>query len=295
MLRMLNPRTGSALLLSALFCPGPWLAAQVTQTSDLSLAGARQVMTAAVQYARANNAPGAAIAIVDRGGSVMLLERLDGTFPAGGEISIGKARTAARFQRPTKVFEDIIRNGRTPMIALADLVGFTPLLGGVPIEVNGTIVGAIGVSGAASAAQDEEIALAGAKAMLAMTSAAAPVSYFPSTDVAAAFAKGDVLVDGTNGRNYMVHASRREGPGQVEIHEHDTDIIHVLSGHATFVTGGQLTDGKMTAAGEVRGMTVQGGETRELKPGDVVVVPAGTPHWFKSVKGPMTYYVVKVR
>jgi glc operon protein GlcG len=113
--------------------------------------------------------------------------------------------------------------------------------------------------------------------------------------VEAAFAKGDVLVDGAMGRNYMVHASRREGPGQVEIHEQDTDIIHVLSGTATFVTGGRLTDGKMTAAGEVRGMTLEGGETRDLKPGDVVVVPAGTPHWFKAVKGPMTYYVVKVR
>lgn len=283
------------LLLSCLLAPVSRAAGQVAETKDLTLSGARQVMAAAVSYARANSAPGAAIAIVDRGGSVMLLERLDGTFPAGGEISIGKARTAARFQRPTRVFEEIVRNGRTTMIALADLVGFTPLMGGVPIEVNGVMVGAIGVSGAASAAQDEEIAVAGAKAMLGATSAAAPVSFFPSRDVEAAFAKGDVLVDGAMGRNYMVHASRREGPGQVEIHEQDTDIIHVLSGTATFVTGGRLTDGKMTAAGELRGMTLEGGETRDLKPGDVVVVPAGTPHWFKAVKGPMTYYVVKVR
>lgn len=271
------------------------VAAQVATVRELTLDGARQVITAAVQYARENQAPGAAIAVVDRGGYVLALERLDGTFPAGSDISVGKARTAVRFQRETKVFEDLIRNGRTPMIALSEIVGFTPLLGGVPIVVGGQIVGAIGVSGAASAAQDAEIALAGARALGETRSAMAPVSYFESKQVTAAFAKGDVLVDGSNGRNYMVHASRREAPGQVEIHEQDTDIIHVLSGNATFVTGGTLTDGKATGPGEIRGATVMGGETRELKPGDVVVVPAGTAHWFKAVKGPLTYYVVKVR
>lgn len=271
------------------------VAAQVATVRELTLDGARQVITAAVHYAREKQAPGAAIAVVDRGGYVLALERLDGTFPAGSDISVGKARTAVRFQRETKVFEDLIRNGRTPMIALSEIVGFTPLLGGVPIVVGGQIVGAIGVSGAASAAQDEEIALAGARALGETRSAMAPVSYFESKQVTAAFAKGDVLVDGSNGRNYMVHASRREAPGQVEIHEQDTDIIHVLSGTATFVTGGTLTDGKATGPGEIRGATVMGGETRELKPGDVVVVPAGTAHWFKAVKGPLTYYVVKVR
>jgi glc operon protein GlcG len=122
-----------------------------------------------------------------------------------------------------------------------------------------------------------------------------PVSYFERRQVEAAFAKGDVLVGEGNSRNYMVHASRREGPGQVEIHEQDTDIIHVLSGSATFVTGGALQDGKATGPGEIRGTMLAGGEARTLKQGDVMVVPAGTPHWFKEVKGPLTYYVVKVR
>lgn len=276
----------------------PRAPAQVAPARDLTLDGARRVLAAAVAHAKSVNAPGSAIAVVDRGGYVLALERLDGTFPAGSDISVGKARTAVRFQRPTRVFEEIIRNGRTPMIALNDLVGFTPLMGGVPIEVDGMIVGAVGVSGAASAQQDEEIAVAASKALdrTAMSNGdTETVSYFEKTAVDAAFARGDVLVDGSQGRNYMVHASRREAPGQVEIHQEDTDIIHVLSGSATFVTGGVLADGKMTGPGEIRGRTVQGGTTRTIKPGDVLVVPRGTAHWFKEVKGPLTYYVVKVR
>ena len=292
MLTRLRP---AALLLVAAAQP---VAAQVTTARDLTLEGARRVLAAAMAHAKSVNAPGSAIAVVDRGGYLLALERLDGTFPAGSDISVGKARTAVRFQRPTRVFEEIIRNGRTPMIALTELVGFTPLMGGVPIEQDGMIVGAVGVSGAASAQQDEEIAVAASRAlgMAAMSNGPAEtVSYFAKAEVDAAFAKGDVLVDGSNNRNYMVHASRREAAGQVEIHQEDTDIIHVLSGSATFVTGGVLTDGKITGSGEIRGSTVEGGTTRTIKNGDVVVVPRGTAHWFKEVKGPLTYYVVKVR
>jgi glc operon protein GlcG len=104
-------------------------------------------------------APGGVIAVVDDGGNLIALERLDGTFAAGASISIGKARTAALFKRPTRAFEDIIKNGRTAMVALSD---FTPLQGGIPLMVGEEVVGGIGVSGAASAQQDEEIALAGA-------------------------------------------------------------------------------------------------------------------------------------
>jgi glc operon protein GlcG len=82
---------------------------------------------------------------------------LDGTFAAGAKISVGKARTAALFKPPTRAFEDIIKNGRTAMVALED---FTPLQGGVPVVIGGQVVGAVGVSGAASAQRDEEVALA---------------------------------------------------------------------------------------------------------------------------------------
>lgn len=138
------------------------LHAQTEPKKALTRDGAKKVIAAAVSEAKKLNAPGAAIAVVDEGGNLMALERLDGTFAAGANISIGKARTSALFKRPTKAFEDIINKGRTAMTTLND---FTPLQGGVPIMVDGQIVGAIGVSGAASAQQDEDLAMAGAAAL----------------------------------------------------------------------------------------------------------------------------------
>src|SRR5690242_11270255 len=142
--------------------------AQTAEKKTLTIDGARKVIAGAIAYAKKNNAPGGVIAVVDDGGNLMALERLDGTFAAGANISIGKARTAVLFKRPTKAFEDVINRGRTAMATLTD---FTPLQGGIPIIVDGQIIGAVGVSGAASAQQDEELAIAGANA-LAMSSAA---------------------------------------------------------------------------------------------------------------------------
>jgi glc operon protein GlcG len=263
--------------------------AQVVEKKSLDLAGARKVIAAARAEAQRLNAPGGVIAVVDDGGSLVALERLDGTFTAGANISIGKARTAAQFKRPTRFFEDIIRNDRTPMIALND---FTPLQGGVPIMVDGQIVGAVGVSGAASAQQDEDLAIAGANAL--NRNAAQGARFYPGKDVAAAFGKGAVLF-AEEGRNYMIHASRREAAGLAEVHLDDTDLIYVLDGTATFVTGGEVVDSKSTAPDEIRGASIQGGDTRRLAKGDVVIVPAGVPHWFKDVQGTFLYYVVKVR
>jgi glc operon protein GlcG len=135
--------------------------AQLADKKVLTLDGAKKVAAAAAADAKQHN-EGAAIAIVDDGGNLIYLERLDSTFVAGAHISIGKARTAALFKKPTAAFEEIIRNGRTPMIALED---FTPLQGGVPIEFDGKVVGAIGVSGAANQQRDEEVAKAGAAAL----------------------------------------------------------------------------------------------------------------------------------
>ena len=136
--------------------------AQTIEKKGLTLDGAKKVIAAAVAEAKSKNAPGGAIAVVGEGGSLVAVERLDNTFAAGANISIGKVRTAVLFKRPTKFFEDVINKGRTAMTALTD---FTPLQGGIPIMVDGQIIGAVGVSGAASAQQDEELAIAGANAL----------------------------------------------------------------------------------------------------------------------------------
>jgi glc operon protein GlcG len=137
-----------------------------TEKKTLTLDGACAVVVAAKAEAKRLDAPGGVIAVVDDGGNLIAVQQLDNTFAAGAMISIGKARTAALFKKPTRVFEEIIKSGRTPMVALSD---FTPLIGGVAITVDGQIVGAVGVSGAASADQDEQLALAGAAGLFRST------------------------------------------------------------------------------------------------------------------------------
>jgi glc operon protein GlcG len=271
----------AAAMLAAAGARGQW-----TEKKTLTIDGARKAVGAIVAEARKRGTSGS-IAVVDDGGNLMAVERIDGTFAAGGLISIGKARTAALFKKPTSFFEDLINKGRTAMTTVGD---FTPLKGGVPITVDGAIVGAVGVSGAASAAEDEELAVLGAAAV---TASPAKVSYYEGAQVREAFARGAVLFD--RGERYMVHASRREGAGQAEVHAKEADIIYVLEGTAAFVTGGTVVDPKATAQDEVRGIGISGGETRQLAKGDVVIVPAGTPHWFQKVPAAFTYYVVKVR
>jgi glc operon protein GlcG len=131
-------------------------------------------------------------------------------------------------------------------------------------------------------------------ALAASSFAQAPLStatIIESNKVAAAFAKGMPLVENNQ---FKVHASRREAPGVAEIHTKDTDIIHVLEGSATFVTGGTAVEPKTIAPDEIRGKEIQGGESRRIGKGDVIIVPNGVPHWFKQVDAPLLYYVVKV-
>jgi glc operon protein GlcG len=141
--------------------------AQTTESKrTLTLDGAKAVAAAAAAEAKRGN-EGGSIAIVDDGGNLMYLERIQPTFPMGATISTEKARTAALLRKPTKVLEDAIVGGRTPLLN----VWSAPLSGGEPIVVDGEIVGAIGVSGASSAARDAAIALAGAAALSTKTSA----------------------------------------------------------------------------------------------------------------------------
>jgi glc operon protein GlcG len=156
--------------------------AQSADKKVLTLEGARLAIDAASEQARRLKSPGGAITVVDDGGHIIAMERWDNTFPAAAQVSFGKARTAALFRKQTKAFEDAVNGGRFAMTALPDTL-MTPLQGGVPIIVNGQTLGAVGVSGAASAAQDEELATAGAQARRAWprcSSASRPARRAPS-------------------------------------------------------------------------------------------------------------------
>ena len=124
--------------------------------------------------------------------------------------------------------------------------------------------------------------------------AADSVKYFSATEVHAAFEKNSPLIN-KGEKNYWILAGRRDKQGQSELHEKDTDVFYILQGSATFVTGGKMVEPKTTAPGELRGSGIEGGESRTLSKDDVIVIPAGTPHWFKEVQGTFLYFVVKVQ
>src|SRR5215216_4751625 len=156
---MNSSRMTAFLSLAAMITMATETRAQTIASKNISLEAAKKCVTEAVKYAKANNAPGGAIAIVDNGGNLVYLERLDGTFAASSEVSIKKANTAALFKAPSAKLENSINGGRQALIT----VGHTFLLGGIPIIYDGQVIGAIGVSGSASAQQDEDIAIAGSK------------------------------------------------------------------------------------------------------------------------------------
>lgn len=276
-------------LLAALWLlPLGVLQAQLLEKKVLTLEAADRVAAAAETEAKRRNAT-VVIVVVDDGGYPLVLKRLNDTQVASVEVGIGKARTAAIFRRPSREFEEQIKNGRVASLVLP---GATPLQGGLPLIANGKVVGAVGVSGN-TPQEDEDIAKAGVVAFeAALSSASAPVMYLPAAHVTQAFIKGMPLVRGTN---YKIDASHRDAPGVVEVHTYDTDLIYMLEGTATLVTGGTVIDPKTVEPEEIRGRESRGGESRIISKGDVVVIPNGTPHWFKEVNGPISYYVVKVR
>lgn len=266
-------------------------AADIANRPTLTIDGAKAVAGSAIRYAREHAAPGAAVALVDAGGVLVYAERIDGTFQNAANISIGKARTAVLFGKPTRVFEDIVNKGRYAMLALPEIASFTPLMGGVPIEIGGQVAGAVGVSGASSAAQDDEIAsFAAAEFSKQHAAALAEVSVVPRAIVDAGFDQDARLV---TGEGFRVEASHRAGPGAVEVHLHDTDIFYVLKGSADLLVGGKVLEERQVSEGELRGSGIEGGDARPIRTGDVVVIPRGVPHWFRKVTTPFTYYVVK--
>ena len=134
-------------------------AAQLADKKALTLDAAKKLAAAAEAEAK-KNSWNVVIVIVDDGGHLLYLQRMDGTQTGSIEVAIKKAQTAMSFKRPTKVFEDAIAGGRTALIALH---GALPLEGGLPVTVGGQIIGAIGVSGVKST-EDGQIAKAGADA-----------------------------------------------------------------------------------------------------------------------------------
>jgi len=131
-----------------------------------------------------------------------------------------------------------------------------------------------------------------AMAML-MTGADGPaaVTYMDHEKAATVLEKGGSIARASD---YTLGGARRDKAGQVEVHEKETDIIYITDGDATFVTGGTMVGGKSTKTGQWLGSDIQGGETHHLAKGDVVVIPAGTPHWFKEVPKSVSYMLVKV-
>ena len=108
---------------------------------------------------------------------------------------------------------------------------------------------------------------------------------------AATVAGGGTLATASD---YNVQMLRRTAPGQVEVHTTETDIFYIVDGEATFVAGGRMVGGKETQPNQLRGTSIDGGETYRLKKGDSIVVPAGVPHWFKEIAQPINYFTVKV-
>jgi len=207
------------IALSFIVLPVHGVQAQLLEKKVLSLEAAEKLAAAAEAEAKKRNAT-VVIVVVDDGGYPLVLKRLNDTQVASVDVGIGKARTAAIFRRPSKDFEDQIKNGRVASLVLP---GATPLQGGVPLVFDGKVVGAIGVSGN-TPQEDEDIAKAGAASFeSSMKSPTPPVTYLPGKQVSQAFVQGMPLV---RGMNYKVDASHRDEPGVVEVHTRDTDIIY---------------------------------------------------------------------
>ena len=264
----------------------------VTEVPALTYEGARAAAEAAGAVA-AERGVAPVISAVDAGGALMYLVRPDTAQVASVEVTTDKARTAAIYRRPSKDFEDQASGGRPSALHLARAV---PLQGGVPIEYDGEVIGAVGVSGATDADEDRELAEIGARSIEAAITArqnrsSNGAAYFPAAAVDDKFRAGGLLLDEGG---YKIDAGRREAPGEVEFHEHVVDVMHVVSGRATVITGGSMVDAREVAPGELRAAAVEGGKPHELSEGDVLAIPNGVPHQFTDVSDPFLYFVVKV-
>lgn len=118
-----------------------------------------------------------------------------------------------------------------------------------------------------------------------------PVTFFGHDKVSNALAASVTLVKASD---LLVMGSHRAEAGHVEVHDKETDVFYVVDGEATLVTGGKMEGGIVASPGQWRGTSIQGGEDHHLIKGDVIVIPAGIPHWYKEVPKSITYFVVKM-
>jgi uncharacterized protein GlcG (DUF336 family) len=251
---------------------------------------AAQVAVQAVADAATARGVAPVAAAVDAGGDLVHLWRPDAAQVASVGVATDKARTAAIFRRPSRDFERQAAGGRPSALHLA---GAVPLQGGMPIEVDGHVIGAIGVSGASSADEDQELAEIGrdAGSRAASGTGVQDAVLITADELEEKFREGGLLVDTAR---YQVDAGRRTATGSVEYHAAVVDVLRVVRGSATVVTGGTLRAPREVAPGELRAESIDGGTGRVLHEGDVLVVPAGVPHQFVDVSDPFLYFVTKV-
>jgi uncharacterized protein GlcG (DUF336 family)/uncharacterized RmlC-like cupin family protein len=239
-----------------------------TEEGTLTFEGARIAGEAVASECEARGVAPVA-AVVDTNGELIYLWRPDKAQVASVGVATDKARTAAIYRRESRDFEEQVAGGRRP--SALHLARAVPLQGGIPVTVDGQVVGAVGVSGASSADEDRELAQIGVAAVeSAATTRNGHASYFSGDQVRAKFATGGLLLEKPH---YKIDAGRRTGPGRVEIHDREVDVMHVLQGSATVVAGD---------------------DTHELSEGDVLEIPAGVPHQFTDATDPFLYFVVKV-
>ena len=115
------------------------------------------------------------------------------------------------------------------------------------------------------------------------------VTYVPNSKVTEVMTKGGEIV---NDKGQVILANRR-GSGEVEVHDKTNHIFIIVEGETTFVTGGTLVGAKNTAPGQIRATSMEGGQTHQLRKGDVITIPAKTPHWWKEVQTKtIAYYAI---
>jgi uncharacterized protein GlcG (DUF336 family) len=152
------------LVVSSLLIAASTLAAQQLSTKKSLNLAVTKVIVAAAEKEALKNGWTMFITVVDDGGTILALERIDEAQVGSLDVAIGKAKTSLKFKRPSKVFDDLISGGKNSLLGLP---GVTPIEGGIPLLADGKVIGAIGVSGGSSA-QDAQVAQAGVAALEAL-------------------------------------------------------------------------------------------------------------------------------